>query len=559
MSDPNAPEELQNPTRDPESDLNAGANQGTPIASFIQFTKRGPDDNLLFAIVKPSQDIPSGIPISDIHEWISLQGCDGWILQEETIWLLTREMSKLEAAKEYFVAERRDCQIEIHIASNRLKAWIRVIPAYGGTPITETLIREALAEHHICLGINEPLIQQIVQDGCCEREIIAEGVAPAPGEPVKFEPLVRESEHKGIPQERENGRVDYKDLGLFLSVPTGTPLLRHIAPTEGSVGIGIDGIPIPAPSAVDRLPHAGIGAAISKEDPDLIVSTRPGTPYFFDNSVRVDPTLEIEAVGPATGNVNFEGNVNVRGSVESGYDVKAGQDLIVLDTVEGTNLTAGRNMVLLTGIYGKSKSEIYAEGNIEARFISDCIVRCGGNLEVTDLIAHCSVECEGIVNLGKNGGKGQFYGGRMIAMRGIYAQILGSVSEMATLVELAPPRDLVQRLVRVEDQIEATQKTLEIVEKHLPPAGSILSDGEDSHIRDYEEKAANLRETLNTLAKEQAVLQEKADASRHGRIKAAEVHRGVTLRIGKAREIISELTKDLNFHEPLEEKPPQTL
>ena len=294
-----------------------------------------------------------------------------------------------------------------------------------------------------------------------------------------------------------------------------------------------------------------------KQIPTSLLPLDRGNPISLTTRCVWIRRLKSTTVGPSTGNVIFEGNIIVRGSVESGYEIKAGQDLTVLDTVEGANLTAGRNMVLLTGIYGKSKSEISAEGNIEARFISDCTVRCGGNIEVSDLIAHCSIECEGMISLGKNGGKGQMYGGRMVATRGVFAHILGSVSETSTLIELAPPRDVIHRLVRIEAQIEAVQKTLEIVEKHLYPPRSTPPDEEDPQVRGYVEKAANLRGTLAELNKEQAVLQEKANASRHARIQAAEAHRGVTLRIGKAREIISELTNGLNFFEPLEEKPPQ--
>jgi uncharacterized protein (DUF342 family) len=551
MSDPDAPEEFQDPNLDLDTATANDADTVTPIPSSIQFIRNGPDDNFLVAVVEPNQYFASDVSIGEIHGWIRQQGCDGWILQEETIWLFSKEVRKLEKTKEYLVAERKDCKIEIQIAADRLKAWIRVYPAFGGTRVSEPLLRQALENHHVCLGINESLIQQIVQDGKCDREPVAEGLPPTPGEPVKFELLVHESEHKGIPQEGEYGRVNYKDLGLFLSVASGTPLLKHIPPTMGSPGSAVDGAPIPAPPAVDRSPHPGVGTALSKEDPNVIVATRPGQPYFFDNSVRVDPTLEIDSVGPSTGNVEFEGNIIIRGPVESGYEVKAGQDLTVLDTVEGANLTAGRNMGLLTGVYGRNKSGISAVGNIEARFLSDCTVHCGGNIEVADLIGHCSVECEGIIALGKNGGKGQAYGGRLVAMRGVYSQILGSVSEAATFIELAPPRDLMQRLVRVEDQIDANQRTLEIMENHLQPGG------EDSRAREYAEKAATLRETLAALTREQAILQEKANASRKGWIKAAVVHRGVTLRIGKARKIVDERINDLSFQEPPDEKSPK--
>jgi uncharacterized protein len=557
MSDSDAPEDTQDPEQDSEAKTASEANPSIPIPSCITFFRHGNSDHLLAAAVEPNDKFPVGIPIKRISEWISLQGCNEWFLHEENIAQLSREIAKLKEAKVYILAEQMDCKIELQVTPDRLKAWIRVRPAFGGMPVSEDMIRKSLEDHNIRFGINEALVQRIVQEGQCERELIAEGTAPTPGRPAKFEQLVKESEHKGVPQEREDGRVDYKDLGLYISVTPGTPLLRHIAPTEGTPGTAVDGAAIPAPPATDRAAIPSIGTALSKDDPDVIVATRPGQPYFFENSVRVDPTLEVDTVDPSTGNVIFEGNIIIKGPVESGYVVKAGQDLTVLDTVEGADLSAGKNMALLTGIYGKNKSKVIAGGNLEARFLSDCTVRCGGNIEVMDLIAHCSVECEGNIYLGKSGGKGQAFGGKLVAMRGIQARLLGSVSEATTLVELAPPREILVRLAKVEEQIDAAQKSIDLIEKKLLQLKENPPEQEDSRIADFENKAASLRETLDSLKNEHEVLREKADASRKGRIKAAEVHHGVTLRIGKTHQTVNELTHDLLFIEIPEEKPPQ--
>lgn len=555
MADPDEPEELQNPGPDTDEGVGNDEDAIEPMPASIRFSRKGLDNNLLVLTVEPDEDLFAGIAVREIENWIRRQDCADWFLHEETIRQVSRETRRLDKVKEYVVAERRDCRIDIQISSDRLQAWIRVSPAYGGTPVTEDLIRQALQEHQIKFGIHESLVQQIIHDGECERQLIAEGTPPKPGQPVKFEPLVHESEHKGVPQEREYGRVDYKDLGLFLSVKEGTPLLRHIPPTEGSPGIGVDGMPISAPPAVDRAPHPGIGTAFSKEDPEVIVATRAGQPYFFENSVRVDPILEIDAVGPSTGNVRFEGNIIVRGPVESGYEVSAGQDLTILDTVEGARLTAGRNLNLLTGVYGKGKSVIIAAGNIEARFLSDCQIRCGGNMEVADLINHCNVECEGFIYIGKSGGKGQAFGGRLVAMRGIQARILGSVSETATQVELAPPQALLLRLSKAEEEMDAARKAFEITEKNLQAAKDAHPNRDDPHQKSLEEKLSALRDKLDSLRSEIAALEEKVNAPRKGKIKADEVHRGVTLRIGKGREIVSDLINDLCYQEPAEKKP----
>jgi uncharacterized protein len=525
------------------------------IPSCIHFHLQGAGNQLLVASVEPSLDFPAGIGPSKIEEWIRNQGCGDWLACDEAILQLAREIRRLEHPKEYIVAERRDCQIEVQVSPDRLKAWIRIVPAFGGEAPNETSIGQALADQHVCFGINKEFIQQIIQEGSCERVLIAEGITPAQGAPAGFEPLVKESEHKGVPQEKENGRVDYKDLGLFISVEKGTPLLKRIPPTAGTSGNGVDGKPIAAPAGKDRALIPGIGTAISKEDPNLVIATRIGQPSYYENSVRVDPTLEVDTVDPSTGNVIFDGNILVRGSVESGFMVKAGQDLTILDTVEGANLTAGKNLLLLTGIYGKNKSEVVAGGNIEARFLSDCRVRCGGNLDVSDLIAHCYVECEGALVLGKRGGKGQAFGGKLVALKGVQAEILGSMSESATVVEVAPSRSLLAQQARADAAMEKVRRDLEFVGKKLKALESAGGEGSNSH--DLQARFSVLSEKLEELQDEQERIQKKLAAFDKAKIKAAQAHRGVTLSVGSVRLAVNELTNDVCLQQPVEQKHPQ--
>jgi uncharacterized protein len=542
----------------PAGEVTAGI--GNPIPACIRFNKKGKNGQLLAATVEPDGDSSMGFPANTIHEWIRSQGCDGWLLDEEVVSLFVREMRRLKVAKEYVLAERKDCQIELQVSPDRLKAWICIAPAFGGEPLTELLVRQTLENQNVRYGINEARLQEIIQEGGCEKEVIAEGIPPTQGEKARFEHLVRESEHKGVPQERKDGSVDYKDLGLFLSVIKGAPLLKRIPPTQGIPGTGIDGNSLPALGGADRALIPGVGAAISKEDPNIIIATRDGQPIFLENSVRVDSTLELDAVNHYTGNVTFDGNILVRGPVESGFTVKAGQDLTILDTVEGADLIAGRNLVLLTGVYGKSKTKISVEGKLEARFLSDCTIRCGGDIEVTDLIAHCMVDCEGSVHLGKYGGKGQFYGGKLLALREIRAQILGAVSESTTLVELAPPRSLILRRDDVEDEIVKTGFELAAAQKELQSIATLPLEQGGPKINELKKRVAHLAEKLEELKKEQVKISEKLKASRNGRIKASAAHRGVILCIGSHRQTIGELMGDLVFQGPPEEKPsPQAL
>jgi uncharacterized protein (DUF342 family) len=458
---------LENEDQEVMSEEAGKTREPAPIPPYVQFFKKGSGDNLLVASVKPNAENPVGIAISTVHDWIRSQGYDSWFLKSEEIALLAKEIRKLNNTKEYTVAERKDCAIEIQTSPNRLQAWIRVIPAFGGVPFSEGLLAEALEKNHIGFGINEDVRACILQEGQCERVLIAEGTPPIPGEPARFEELVHESVTKGVPQEKEYGRVDYKELGFVFSVSKDTPLLKRIPPAPGTPGKAIDGTEIPAPAGPDKQLRPGQGTAISKDNSDIVVAARGGRPEFDWNSVRIESTLEIEGVNPSTGNISFDGSITISGPVEPGFKVKASQDLTILDTVEGSDLTAGKNMHLLTGVYGRGKTKITVEGNLEARFLSECIVRCNGNIEVLDQISHCTVECGGSIFLGRNGGKGQICGGEILALREVQARILGSVSEISTVVGIGPPQDLLLQKTKLEQELAGIRNKLELIEKKL--------------------------------------------------------------------------------------------
>jgi uncharacterized protein (DUF342 family) len=524
----------------------------TPMPGCIQFFRNGLNNQLLVAALSPSKEFRTGLAINDVKKWIGQQGCEDWYVFEETILLLSRELRRLENQKEYIVAEKKDCEIEVIVAPDRLNAWIRVSPAYGGTPLTEELLMRRLEEKNVRFGIDGEQVQKILNEGWCEREPIATGIPSIPGEPAQFEQLVKESDHKGAPQERTDGSVDYKDLGLWISVVKETPLLKRIPPTIGTPGTGVDGKSIAAAPGADRSLLPGAGAVTSKDDPNVIIASRVGRPLFLENSVQVDPTLELDSVDPSTGNVIFDGNILIRGAVEAGYTVSAGQDLTILDTVEGAHLSAGRNLSLLTGVYGKNTSELKAKGNLEARFLSDCRIQCDGNLEVSDLISYCTVECDGSVFLGKSGGRGQAYGGRIRALKEIHTQILGSVSETATLIEVGPSKTLLLSRDKIKKEMDAIENELAIIGKNIRLLKSNTAGTDNDRINDFAVKAATLAEKFEEHKISLEDIDKKIEISERGKIRAAQVHRGVVLHVGSKTEIISEETTDLYLQPALE-------
>lgn len=532
------------------SDRNAAED---PLPPCIRFEKQGETEQLLVLFIEPSTLFPDGISTDRIVNWIRAEGCGDWLVQSGAVDRLAADAAVLAAPSPYIVAERTDCRVDLQVSSDLLSAWITVEPAHGGEVLTEIIVRQALVDAHVSFGIKEELIEAIVNAGASERTLIAEGIAPVHGDSAVFAHLVKDSDHKGAPQLRDNGSFDLKSLSLFVSVEAGTPLLKRIPPTKGKPGTGVDGSPIAASDGVDKPIHAGVGAVVSPDDPDVIVAARAGQPAFQENSVRVDPTIELDGVNPATGNVVFEGNVLIRGPVEAGFTVKAGQDLRIFDTVEGADLSAGRNLVLMTGVYGKSRSKITVEGNLEARFLNECTIDCGGDIQVADLIAHCTAECEGTLRLGQQGGRGQGLGGRLLALRGVQAQILGSVSEMPTTIEIAAPQRLLRRKGEVAEAVDKAQADLEMIEHRLRTAEAAGAD--ETKLKKAKELRGLASSRLEELRKEQEKIEQKLEVIDKGRIRSGKVHRGVHVSIGSYRHLVSDLMTDVDLQKPPDPPP----
>jgi hypothetical protein len=70
-----------------------------PIPPYVHFYKKGPHEQLLAVSVKPNSDYPVGIAISTVHDWIRAQGYDNWLLNNDQISLLAREIRKLDDTK----------------------------------------------------------------------------------------------------------------------------------------------------------------------------------------------------------------------------------------------------------------------------------------------------------------------------------------------------------------------------------------------------------------------------------------------------------------------------
>lgn len=503
------------------------------------------DSATLVIMVEPHPYAFDTLTEDDIKKVLADNGAGDWSYNQEQTILLLREQHNIKVSRGYTVAERKDSKIEVEVAQDFFQARLTVTPPQGGKHVTKEQIIRALDQAGVNFGVIESQVESVLESGTCERVVIAEGKHPADGEDATIEELIKEAEDKGRPHERQDGSVDYHELSLFVSVNKGTALARKHPATEGIPGRGVDGSTITSKPGKDRNYSPGPGTAWSTEDPNLVIATIPGQPIFGRNGVKVVSKLELDGVNFQTGNVAFDGTVLIRGPVQPGFKVKAGGDIIISDTVDSAELHAGGSIECKAGVFGKKACKLVAKGNIKARFFSGVTVQCEGNIEVEDLITNCNVSCEGTIDLGKKGGRGQAYGGRLSSTKGITAKILGSNSEVETHVEISPSPTLISRQQELESEVHRTERNLESIEKSLAYLQRQTEFRQEARIASYMETCMLTKEKLEELKTEMNEIAERINAHMQGKIKAHHVFPGVTVQVGNRKKVINTFITDL--------------
>jgi uncharacterized protein (DUF342 family) len=481
-------------------------------------------------------------------------GADGWSIDEEEISRFLREQNeKFAVSKGYRFAEQRDAQVEIQVSGDRLSAWVTLRPPLGGKKVSTDVITGPLQQAGVKYGVLKDKIADLVDREVCDNVLIAKGVLPEPGKEAIFEKLVDEIENAGHPQEQGNGRVDYHEIGLIRSVVKGTPLIRRTPPTPGIPGTGVDGLPIAPAPGKDTPLTAGIGTEISADDSNLLRAATGGEPVLLGSTAKVVAKLELEGVNFQTGNIDFDGSVVIRGPILTGFKIRAGGDIIAYEEVDGAELQAGGSIELRQGIFGKHNCRIAAKGNVKARFLNDCIVDCEGNLEVRDLLARCTVVCEGKLIAGKDGGKGQILGGTVIATKGVEVKILGCQTEVATVVEVSTSPKLVAQHQQHAKEISRVEHNLDDIQKSLAYLRKQASARSDQRIDKLNEAYFTLSEQLETFRAEAEELTERIKTKVDGKIQAHEAYGGVMLKIGPHHRRVTSFVKMLDFEAPADD------
>lgn len=351
-----------------------------------------------------------------------------------------------------------DCAVTVNVLSNGSEAYITVDPPKnGGAEVTVALIMEALDKNNVKYGLDNDMINNIVDDKRYSSKLpVAKWTPPVNG--VNGTITYRfEKEAKSAPVEDENGFVDYKNLGLIRTVHKGDVIADITMPTEGEPGTDVRGKTlrqIPGKKANFTI---GTNTSVT-EDGLQILAAADGNINFRGGTFHVDQVVTVQGdVDASVGNITFVGDVIVKGEVLEGFKISSNANIIVAGNVNGATLEADGDIVIKKGCIN---SHVMAHGSVTANFCEYSDIKCDGDLNSTNFVV-CDVYCGGtITTKGNNGG---LLGGKYTCLNSVEISNLGTKNYIPTQLTIGDNALLSEEKEAVMKQIDKVKENLEKV------------------------------------------------------------------------------------------------
>lgn len=363
--------------------------------------------------------------------------------------------------------------LEIEITPDGTKAFLQ-INSLGkeGSLLDVNVIMHKLWNEGVIHGIKGEVISQII-----EQKIIGEPILVAEWEPpINGKNAIVDYRFKKDLKPRLltdlADRIDYRELGLIENVTQGEILATKQEPTKGIQGKTVTGKQVPAQDGVDIQLQAGQNTKVI-DNGHTLISTANGYVVWKDEKIGVETVYRVKGdVNMHVGNIHFIGTVEIEGDVREGFRVISEENVIINGGVDNAIVRAEGNVEVKYGVRGK-RGYIYAKGNLNCKFIENTTVEVKGDVIVSDSIIHSNVDASGNVVV-LEGKKGVIIGGRIRAGGEVNAKNIGSISEVATDIEVGIDPSLRQEMLALEEMIEIEREEL----RQLRLKYNILAAGE---------------------------------------------------------------------------------
>jgi len=411
-------------------------------------------------------------------------------------------------------------------------------------------IDRELRRNDVFHGINQEMINYLLEKKEFGKPVlIAQATPSIPGEDAKLEYKFNIDKEIHL-KEKENGRVDFKELGLINIVNAGQILVVKKPATAGIPGMTVTGKEIYAKNGIDIPLPVGKNTEISEDGLKLLAKI-DGQIVFSNNRVNIESVFEVRGdVDYSVGNINFPGSVTIAGNILDGFKVKSGGNIEVGGCIEKAYVEAEGNIIVGAGIIGRDEGKVNAKKNIYANFIEHGNIEAGEDIIVNESIRQSKIDAKKRVIV--QGRIGAILGGRVRAGEEINAKTIGSVTGTPTIVEagsLPLLREEIQKLkeelVTDEEKFKGVEQGMKFLLNLKEKMGDNFPEEKEKLLMQHIQAKNTLKEKLYTMSMALPLLEADIHHAKEGKICVYKiVYPGVKISI---RSVSMEVENEYRF------------
>lgn len=414
-------------------------------------------------------------------------------------------------------------RVIVEITNDEMKAYLII-----NQEVDIREIDRELRRNDVFHGVNHELINYLLEKKEFGKPIlIAQGTPPILGEDAKLEYKFNINKEIHL-KEKEDGKVDFKELGLINVVNAGQILVVKTPATPGISGMTVTGKEIYAKDGVDIPLPVGKNTEVS-EDGFKLLAKIDGQVVYHEHKVNIESVFEVRGdVDYSVGNIDFPGSVTIAGSILDGFRVKSGGNITVGGCIEKAYVYAEGNIIVGAGIIGRDEGVVKANKNIYANFVEHGNLEAGEDIIINESIRHSNINAKKRVIV--QGRIGVILGGKIRAGEEINAKVIGSVTNVPTIVETGSLPILRDEIQKLKEELAADEEKFKGVEQGIKYLLDLKEKMGDNFPEDKEKlllqhiQAKNtLKEKLYTMSMALPLLEAEIHQANEGKICAYKI------------------------------------
>lgn len=270
----------------------------------------------------------------------------------------------------------------------------------GFKPSPEWVKAEAQRQN-VVFGIDEKsvagIVKAITSKGDPNGMILAQGKEARPAGDAYLHPLYRDKKSTEVVQ-----TINLRDAQRLELVKKGDLIAEIRYRRESVIGRNVLGQDVPPPPPEEV--QVGVGEGVECRNTHQFYATSDGMPQIDGNNILVSPTYVHKGdINLKSGNVYFDGDAVIQGSIDHGATVMVSGNLLVMGSIGAALVKAKGTIDVKQGILTTERGRVQAGSHVNAVFIDNSNIVCGGDLIVQKAVLNSNVIAGGCIDLGTAG------------------------------------------------------------------------------------------------------------------------------------------------------------